>query len=107
MKGRSEGKGWLIEGVGDLHFLVLHTKILLNGSADILLLIAIIEVPILIQSTGVHSKCLIESHGYLHFVGEKNAIWVNKAQILIYKGPPCTYQQNLQCTIAVPELSYR
>lgn len=45
MKGRSEGKGWLIEGVGDLLFLELHTKILLSGSANVLLLIAIIRIP--------------------------------------------------------------
>lgn len=45
MKGRSEGKGWLIEGVGDLLFLELHTKILLSGSANVLLLIAIIMIP--------------------------------------------------------------
>lgn len=106
MKGRSEGKGWLIEGVGDLHFLELHTKILLNGSADVLLLIAIIKVP----TYSVYRSTLKISHreSWLSsFCRWKNAIWVNKAQILLYSGPPCTYQQNLQCTIAAPELCYR
>lgn len=45
MKGISEGKGWLIEGVGNLLFLKLETKTLLNGSANVLLLIAVIMAP--------------------------------------------------------------
>lgn len=73
MKGRSEGKVWLIDGVGDLLSLELHTKIWLNGSANILLLIAVIMVPTysLCRST---LKISHRKSRLSFFCGWKNAI---------------------------------
>lgn len=87
---KSEGKGQLIERVRDLLFLELHlsAKILLNASASVLLLIAIITATYLILCRSTlktpHRKSWLSL-----FCRWKNVIWVNKAPWLLYGCCPC------------------
>lgn len=117
---KSEGKGQLIERVRDLLFLELHisAKILLNASASVLLLIAIITATYLILCRSTLKTPHRKSWLSLFCRWKKRDLGQQSSMTALRLLPLCTYhfekehlqivtlQQQIQCKIAAPNLGY-